>query len=271
MIYSNSFPLSYGNQKPLSYNDLEGYESPQYNQVQQQGDNQPTVYELQSSHNEVHNNYYNNNQGQKKSSSQAAFTGAGIGLVGGAIAGACKKNPYMINGIPSNTFAKHAYERYLKHAPEVERNGYAQCNEVLNTIDKMKNTDELKTLLNNNPEASKEVSTALNKTTEEYISGVSDTNLGANKDMIKKKLGVANESRFQHMKNEISRAWNGEKRIFVKPDNMDQNTFRAIKRTAASVRAKFIATYAAIAAVAAGIITFAVHKIVTSRKQHTHQ
>jgi len=276
MTYSNSIPLSYGNHEPLNYFHSEeevyepqasNYQQPNGMQVQQvsqpQSNNQTVVYNQPQ--------IQNNNKKQVPSSVPAGLTGLGVGVLGGCIAGALKKNPYMNNGVPTNTFAQLAYEKYLKKAPDIERKAYGQSNEVINQIDKMKNTDELKTLLSNNSEASKEVSTALNKTTEEYLSTVADTNLAANKNMIKKKLEVANQSRYQNMKNEISRAWNSEKRAFVKPDNMDKNTFKAITRTAGAVRARFIATYALIAGIVTGTLTFITHKIIAHRKERIHQ
>ncbi len=238
MSYSYQTPLSYGPQQPLSYN----------NQMAQY--NPPEQYPI-----------------ARVSSANAGLTGAGLGFVGGGIAGALKKNPYMVNGIPTDEFTKMVYEKYLKKAPDIERKAYNQANEVISQLDKIKNTDELKTLINNNPEASKEVSTALNKTTEEYLSSVADTNLAANKEVIKKKLDAGNQTRFQNMKNEISRAWDGEKKAFVKPDNMDNSVFKAIKRTTGNAKAAFIAKYALISAAITGAVFFITHKIVNLVKQ----
>ena len=238
MSYSYQTPLSYGPQQPLSYNNR----MTQYNPPEQY----PVV---------------------KVSSVNAGLTGAGLGFIGGGIAGAFKKNPYMVNGIPTDEFARMVYEKYLKKAPDVEKKAYYQANEVINKLDKIKTTDELKTLMNNNPEASKEVSTALNKTTEEYLSSVADTNLAANKEVIKKKLDAGNQTRFQNMKNEISRAWDGEKKAFVKPDNMDKSVFKAIKKTTGSAKASFIAKYALISAAITGGVFFITHKIVNLVKQ----
>lgn len=287
MTYSNSIPLSYSNHEPLNYYTPEenrmaqeyiqvqpAYEhAPEYNnqqmqmQPQMQMQNHPVVY------NQPQNGNINDESQKegKESSLPVALTGAGIGLVGGAVAGALKKNPYMKNGVPTDTFAQLAYERYLKKAPHIEKKAYDQSHEVLNQIDKMKNTDELKTLMHNNSEAAKELSTALNKTTDEYLSTVADTNLGANKELIKKKLDVANLSRYQYMKNEISRAWDPDKKAFVKPSNMDNNTFKAIRRTSGAVRAKVILTYAAVTAAVTGVLAFATHKIINHRKQRIEQ
>ena len=271
MTYSNSLPLSYEVREPLSYKESPHPEAVQYNTPQMYGE-QPVYTQVQQYENpQVYPEYhYYEESPKKKSSVPAALAGAGLGLIGGGIAGAVKKNPYMVNGVPTDMFAQLSYEKYLKKAPEVERKAYSQTNEIINNVIKMKNTDELKTLLNNNSEGAKEVATALNKTTEEYLNTVSETNLAANKEVIKKKLEIANTTRFQNMKNEITRAWDGEKKKFVKPGDMDENMFKAIKRTSGKVRAKFIASYAAVAAVATGVLAFVIHKIVTHRKQ-SHQ
>ena len=238
-LYSNSTPLSYGPTQPLSYNNNQ--------KVRYDANGRPYPIGI--------------------SSVPAGMTGAGFGLLGGGLAGALKKNPYMVNGIPTDNFAQLAYEKYLKKAPAVEQKAYNQSNEVIRQLDKIKTTDELKTLMNNNPEASKEVSTALNKTTEEYLSSVADTNLAANKEVIKKKLEAGNQTRYQNMKNEISRAWDNEKHKFVKPDNMDASVFKAIKRTTGNARAAFTAKCALITAAVAGVVAFAAHKIINLVKQ----
>lgn len=247
MSYSYSTPLSYGPNQPLSYS------------------NKPTVqYDASGRPYPM----------VKVSSIPAAMSGAGLGLIGGGIAGALKKNPYIVNGLPTDNFAVLAYEKYLKKAPDIERKAYYQSNEVIKQLDSIKTTDELKTLINNNPEASKELSTALNKTTEAYLSTVSDTNLAANKEVIKNKLEAANKTRYQNMKNEISRAWNNEKKTFVKPNNMDNAVFKAIKRTTGKARAEFITKYALIAGAITGVAAFTIHKIinlVNHRRQFKQQ
>ena len=246
-LYSHSTPLSYGPNQPLSYNNTQAV---RYDAL---GNPYPVT---------------------KASSLPAAMTGAGLGFVGGGLAGLLKKNPYMVNGIPTDEFAKLAYEKYLKKAPEVESKAYNQANEVISQLDKIKNTDELKTLINNNPEASKELSTALNKTTEEYLSTVSDTNLASNKEVIKNKLEAGNKTRYQNMKNEITRAWNNEKKTFVKPDNMDDNIFKAIRKTTGKAKANFVAKYALISALITGAVAFTAHKIidlVKNRRQFKQQ
>ena len=247
MSYSYSTPLSYGTQQPASYDYQPDY---QYN---------PEPQEIQDT------------TPKTKRSWPYGVGGALIGATGGSII-ASKKNPYMKNGIPTDTFSRMAYNKYAdKYASEAVKKSYGQYNEVIKKIDKVKTTDELKTLLNNNPEASKEVSTALNKTTEEFLSTVTDTNLASNKETIKKKLESANQTRYQNMKNDIARCWDTENKKFVKPDGMEDGIFDAIKKTTGRVKANFIAKYAAISALVVGAVAYLAHKIITIKKQNSQQ
>lgn len=241
MPYSYSTPLSYGNQPPVSYEET-------YNTYPAEGKRKKGI----------------------KPGVKVAAGGAVLGAAGGAIIGSCQ-NPYMTNGVPTDTFARTAYDRYVKKADEAVRKSYGQYNEVINKINSVKTTDELKTLLNNNPEAAKEVSTALNTTTDEYLSKVTESNLSSNKATIKQKLESANQTRYQDMKNEISRCWDAEKKKFVKPDSVDNKIFKAIKRSCGQVRAKFIAKYAAIGAAVTGVISYAAYKIIKARQQNIQQ
>ena len=251
MTYSNEMPLSYYNTVPQ-------------NQNIQAAQNKPLSYYGEYP---VRNNQ---NLPVKKSSLSAGLSGAGIGILAGGVFGAVQKNPYMKNGIPTDEFAQLAYKRYLKKAPSTEQQAYGQTNEVINNIHKMKTTDELKTLLNSNPEASKEIATALNKSTDEYLSSITDSNISANKDVIKKKLEAANLTRYQDMKNEISRAWCAEKKKFVRPDDMEKTTFRAIKRTSDIIRSKVVARYALVVGAITGALTFILHKL-THHDKHRNQ
>lgn len=233
MSYSYSTPIAYGTQAPLSYDGVQN--------------EQQVIY-------------------RKPSAAPAVVAGCAIGLIGGSIIGANKKNPYMKNGVPTDTFTKNSYDKYMKKAPEDEKAAYEQCKEVIKKINKVKNTDELKTLLSNNSEASKEVSTALNMTTDEFLNNVTDANLSSNKATIKQKLEAANQTRFQNMKNEISRCWDSEKKKFTKPDDMSEDMFKAIKKTSAKVRSKFVAKYALIATAIGGAVGFVANKIVARKK-----
>lgn len=232
-----SMPLSYGNQPPLSYDE----------RIQS-----PVVIK------------------ERPSSAPAAMFGGIVGLAAGSVIGA-KQHPYMKNGIPTDTFAKKAYDKYMKHAPAAEQESYGQYKEVLKKLDKVKTVDELKTLINNNPKAADEISTALEKTTDEYLSTITESNLSSNKETIKRKLEAGNATRFQNMKNQITTCWDAATKKFVKPASMDDPTFKAIKKSANMIKSKFIAVWALSSAAALGIVSFIGHKLYQHKKESANQ
>lgn len=229
MEYPQTAPLSYGNQPPLTYYVPQKSENPAPPRV-----NTP-------------------------SSIPAGMLGVIVGAPAGLIA--ARKNPHFKNGTASDTFVKTAYDKYVNKFPDKGKEGYDQTNEVLKKIDKIKNTDELKTLLSNNKKAADEISTALNSTTDEFLSNITDKSLSKNKKTIKEKLKAANTTRFQEMENYINSCWDAGKKKLVKPDNMDDDLFKVIKKTNKRVRAKAKAKYAGIAAAIGGVVAFVAHKI----------
>lgn len=207
---------------------------------------------------------------EKKSSMPAATAGAVAGLAGGAIVGARKSTPYMVNGVPTTDFVKLVYNKYLPKASEAEQLAHKQGNEIINKLNSIKTVDELKILLNNNAEASKEITETLHTSLDEYLNSVSDKNLTSNKDLIKQKMELSEKLRLENFKNKITQAWDAEKKAFAKPDNMDDAVFKAIKDTTGKAKTKFIAKYAAATAAIAGAVTYILHKIITGAK-HNHQ
>lgn len=207
----------------------------------------------------------------RQSSLPAGVAGATLGLIGGSIAGIAKRAPYMKDGVPTDTFTKTVHDRYIKKLSETDLKGYKQNQEILKKIDKIKTPEELKTLLNNNPEASKEALSGLNNTTEEYLNQITKRNLKKNKAVIKNNLKSANETRYQKIGNEIENAWNADKKKFVKPDSMDEKLFKAIKKSTRRTKAKFVAKYALITAAISGCIAFAIDKLIAYKRNRAQQ
>lgn len=210
------------------------------------------------------------NQNQRKShpSLLAGGIAAVVGAGGGVIVGS-KINPYMKNGVPTDKFAKLSYDRFVKSASDDVRQSYDQYKEVLKKIDKVKDADQLRTLMNNNPEASKVVSEPLHKETAEFLSLVNETNLSSNKTIIKDGMKNAINARHADMKNNISSCWDAGK--FVKPDGMDDKMFEAIQKTTKRVKAGCIAKWAGISAAVLGVATFVIHKIIRNKKESAQQ
>ena len=215
-----------------------------------------------------------NPQAHKERKKHPSLVAGGIGAVVGAGAGAligAKKNPYIRNGMPKDKFAKSAYDQFVKSAPDDVKNSYGQYNEVINKIDKIKTPDELRTLMNNNPEASKVVSEPLHKTTSEFLSLVNETNLASNKTVIKDSMKNAINSRHVDMKNLIQRCWDPGQKKFIKPADMDDKVFEAIQKTTKRVKAGFIAKWAGISAAVLGVAAFVTHKIIKHKKESTQE
>ncbi len=239
MSYSYSTPLSYGNQVPLSYN-----EQPQEEVVVK----------------------------EKTSAAPVTLAGCGLGLITGSLIGINKK-PYIKNGVPTDTFTKTVYDKYVnKIADMAEKTSFSQYQEVIQKIDKVKNLDELKTLINNNPEVSKEIETTLSgKTTTDYLNTLRESNLTTAKKVIKEKLEAANNIRYEGIKTQITSCWDAEKKAFVKPDSMDEKMFKAIKKSANKVKSACTAKTAGIVAVIGGIVGFIGHKIINHKKETSQQ
>ena len=215
-------------------------------------------------------NYYQVSTNKKNSSINAGLAGAGVGLAGGAIVGMSKGHPYIQNGVPTNDFVKSTVQKYIKKAPDAQKLAYNQTNEILSKIKNVQTVEELNALLSNNAEASKTIEQILGTSIDSYIKDVTDKTLSSNKDLIKDTFKNANDVRFANMKNKIVRAWDAEKKAFVKPENMEEEVFNAIKNATGKARGKFIAKYAAIAAAVTGVLAFAVHKILTVVKNRQH-
>ena len=242
MSYSYSTQLSYGTQPPLSYEEQPQIQDGQYVQT------------------------------PKRSSVPAACAGAGIGLVTGTLIGVNKK-PYINNGVPTDTFTKSVYDKYVKKlAPDDLKTSYGQYQEVIKKIDGVKNVDELKTLISNNSEVAKELETTLSsQTADEYLNGIRPRNLKTAKKTIKDKLKAANNIRYEGIKNQITDAWNADKNKFEKPDAMDKKMFKAIRRSAAKIKAACTAKTALIWGAVGGVGTFIAHKVITNKKETSQQ
>ena len=204
--------------------------------------------------------YYDGMTNQKPSAAPVAIGGAIIGGGAGAIIGS-RKNPYITkNGDVTDSFAKSAYERYVKKSADATKNAYNGGLDILKKIDTINSPEELKTLFNNNKEAAKDICAELKQTPEEFLSRVSEKNLSNNKKVIKEKINAGNNTRYQDMKNQIQICWDKDKKKFVKNDAVNDDVFKAIKKSTKGIKGKIIAKYAAIGAGIAGLTGFIIGK-----------
>lgn len=237
MVNFYASPLTYGQTNgPLTYDDMGGQINPSY----------PVSM-------------------QRSSSIPAATGGVLLGAAGGTILG-FRKNPNISkSGEISDTFAKKAYERYVKKVPDAGKEAYNQGLEILKKLDKIKTPDELRALVSANPEAAELMCAELNNNPEEFINNITQKNLNANKKAIKEKLNAGNRTRYQNMKNLIQSCWNKDKKKLEKPEGMEKDLFKAIKKASKSGKGKIIAKYAAITAAIGGTIGFIAHKLFSAK------
>ena len=138
-------------------------------------------------------------------------------------------------------------------------------------IDGVKNQGELKTLLGNNSKAAELVCAELHEGSESFLENITHKNLRANKKTVKEKLVAGNKIRYQNMKNLIESCWDSERKKLVKPEGMEKDMFKAIKKAANAGRGKIIAKYAAITAAIGGAIGFIANKFLSAKNNITPQ
>lgn len=204
---------------------------------------------------------------QKKNSSipliAGTIAGAGIGLYAGI-----KKNPNISKqGDVADTFATKAYEKYAQSSETLKRT-YNQTIEILNKIKTIKNVDDLKYLFESNKEAVKAFCSGLGQSVEDFTKSITKENLEANKKAITKQLETINKSKIQSMKNWIQSCWDKANKEFVKPDDIKQEVFDAIKDATKGRKAKLVTKYTAIGAVVGGVGTFILSKVLKNKNEN---
>lgn len=230
MSYSYSNSLPYGTQDSMSYSD-----------------NINTEYAAP----------------QKKNNTLAAgCTGAVIGAGAGVFAG-IKKNPYIKNGIPTDTFTKQVVENVVKTLPEIDRKTSEQLKIISKGLSKVSSAEDLKTLLNNNPEGAKEVTKDLQK----FLSDLNESNLKATKNAIKNNLSSKYDIMVQDCKNKILTFWNPEKKKFEAPANAQTEIYDAINSAKKGLKLKQTIKFGAIGAAVCGILAVVLQKVLSHKKE----
>ena len=199
-------------------------------------------------------------QAQNGTNPLPAVGGFVVGAAAGGYAGS-KKVPYFNkkNNI-KDSFAKSAHNKYMKKAAEeAERKAYTQRQEVINKIKRVRDVDTLNGLLNRNPLAKEALAPdLLNEVTE---ASLSDTKATVRKSLLAKQ----NES-IQRIKNKIHLCWNPESKDFVKPEEMGETTFKAIKKAARELKVNTITKYSLITGVITALAAVVIQKIVNAKK-----
>lgn len=214
-----------------------------------------------------------NNQNQyqdvtvKKKKNQAvpyAITTGAIGGGVGAIIG-YKKNPFITSkGTATDGFTKSAYNKYSSMAGTAEKTLATERKDILKELDKIKNADDLKTLLNDKKTAAKD---ALGKSYDDIVNHLSDKTLSQNKSTIKTALKAQEETCLQKMKNWIADCWNKDNKKFEKAKNISDDVFESIESATKGAKWNMTGKYAAIGLVASGLLGYFAYNFVAHKKQ----
>lgn len=189
--------------------------------------------------------------------------GGGIGATTGAITSNKKNKPFGKNGEVTDSFAKSTYENFVEKTANSGKESYKGGLNILEKIDSVKSADELKTLFDNNKEATSDICTELKQTPDEFIQNIKKENLEANKKVIKEKINAGNKTRYQNMKNQIEACWNKDQKKFIKVDSVKDDVFNAIEKSKGGIKWGTVAKYGAIGAVVAGVLSFIAGKFMT--------
>ena len=228
MAYSYSTPLTYGPNNPVAYEGME-YKA------------------------------------QKPSSIPTAIVGTLVGAGAGAYLGN-KTNPYLSkDGSVPDSFAKKAYETFVDKNDDSAKKIYNQSKEILKKIDGIKSPEDLKALFNNNAEAVDKMCEELKHTKDEFINGVTQDNLSANKKTIKERLNAINDNQIQSMKNWIQASWDKTENKFKKVDTVKQEVFDSIQDATKGMKTKAIIKYTAIAGLIGGTVSYVAHKLFANK------
>ena len=208
---------------------------------------------------------YEGMQYRKPSAIPLAAGGAIAGGIAGASFGAYKGyslDSYISkNGNVVDSFARNIYEKHINNSTDEIKEIYNQGLDILNKIKSVKNTDELKQLLETNRKAADTICKDLNQNLDDYLKNITADNLDANKKSIKDKLNIVNNARYQEMKNQIQACWDKDKKKFIKSDTVSDDIFQIIKKTTSKFNWKKMFKFAAIGSAITAIVTFIAGKL----------
>ena len=208
-------------------------------------------------------NYYEPMPPMKKSSAPATIAGVVIGGTTGAII-ANRQNPNVGKGGEiTDSFVKEAYEKYIAKST-AGKEAYNEGLEILKKIDSVSTPEELNALFSANKEAAAEICSEMKQTPEDFLKNITKDNLASNKNTIKEKIKVGNQTRYQDMKNQIQACWDKKAKKFVKKDHIKDDVFKAIEESCKS-NWKNVLKYAGIGALVAGGCGFILSKLFTSK------
>ena len=220
-------------------------------------------YQQPMNYNQVTENPYYNTQ-VKKDYGKTIGLGCGIAGAGVGTYFGFKKDSFIgKDGTISDDIVKNIYEKHVNKSTDGTKEIYNGGKNIINKIDGIKKSDDLKKLFNTNKEAATNICSDLKQTSEEFLSSVTDNNLEANKKVIKEKIKASNNLRYQDMRNKIQACWDSEKKKLVKADSVSDDVYKTIKNTTGGIKAGTVAKYALVSAAIAGTIGYFIGKLIS--------
>ena len=187
----------------------------------------------------------------------SVFGAMTVGALGGGTVGyLVNRNPINSDGKASDAFAKQVSEKLLK-IDSGSSKLHKQINEVLKKIDGVKDSADLKKLLDKNKEAAKDICNGLYASVDDMIKMVYSDNIKSVKEKIKDRLKSSNEMMYQHTKNIIEKCWDKDTKEFIKPESVKQKIFDIVKNTKSKGQWKKALKYGGITVGVMGALTIA--------------
>ena len=215
--------------------------------------------------------YYGEPSMQRRNSGSGVVgTMIGGGVVGattGGVIGAIQ-NPYFNKkGEATDIFVKKVFDNAVKKSSTETQRLFEQRNNIVNKIGSIKNADELKQFLKNNEDFLKN---ALGETSDKYINSITDDTLKQTKELLKNTASTDIEVAKKFQKINIECCWDKEAKKLIKPEGIEESTFKNIQDSMSGLRWKNAGQKAfkglAIGCAAALVIT-GIFKLVQNHKQ----
>ena len=199
---------------------------------------------------------------QNRSSGFGSVIGTAVvgGAVGGAIGYLKNRHPVDKNGVASDSFAKQAFENHVsKNMSSDGKEFFKQLKTVTKGLEKVKDVEGMKKLLNNN----KKVFAVSGMSLDTYLSSLTPDNIQESKKVLQEQIEKRNMTNYQTFKNLTEKCWNKEKKCFTKPDGVEQKIFDVIKNTKTKGQWKKALKYGGVTAGVMGALTLG-YKMMTS-------
>lgn len=204
-------------------------------------------------------------QNKTSGNSSAVFGMMTLGALGGGTVGYLKAMKEQKEGKFSDSFAKEVYEKVAK-IDSGDKTLYKQLNKILKKLDSVKDAEGLRKLFKNNKEGAETLCKGMGSTIDGVLNMISADNIKSTIETIKQGIKSSNAMMFRQTKNTIEKCWDKEKKIFVKPDNLDSKIFKIIKNTKTQSQWKKALKYGGITAGVMGALTLG-YKMLSAPRQ----